>query len=226
MRAFIQILPNFFKSSQSRFAILIWDRYAALPLGDSMLKYVMARLRRARRKYADSEHGATAVEFAMVAGPFFLVLGVIIETGLMMFTEYALQSAVQDTGRLIRTGQAQNSGFSATTFKNAICDTAGVLIDCQNKVTVYVNHSAQTFAQLSALVPSFLTIGPTVSNTTYPVTFSCGAPLQPVAVVATYDWYFSMVGMSYLGNVMSNSARRLVGFAIFLNEPFNATGTC
>jgi Flp pilus assembly protein TadG len=191
-----------------------------------MLKNVWAKLGRARQKFSESERGAAAVEFALVATPFFLVLGVVIETGLMMFTESALQSAVQDSGRLIRTGQAQNSGYSATTFKNVICNTAGVLLDCQNKVTVYVNHSAQTFAQLSTTVPSFLTIGPTVSNTTVPVTFSCGAPLQPVAVVATYDWYFSMVGMSYLGNFNSNTARRLVGFAIFLNEPYNATGTC
>jgi Flp pilus assembly protein TadG len=199
--------------------------------GEIMFKTVMARLRRtcarfSGARFSKSEAGATAVEFAMVAGPFFLVLGVIIETGLMLFTEYALQSAVQDSGRLIRTGQAQNSNFSASTFKTAICSTAGVLIDCQNKVTVYVNHSATTFAQLNALVPSFLTIGPTVSNTPFPATFSCGTPLQPVAVVATYDWYFSMVGMNYLGNVMSNSARRLIGFAIFLNEPYSATGSC
>ncbi len=191
-----------------------------------MLKFVMAKLRRARQKFSRSETGATAVEFAMVAGPFFLVLGVIIETGAMLFAEYSLQAAVQDSGRLVRTGQAQNSGFSAATFKAAICSTASVLMDCDGKVTVYVNHSAQTFAQLNAMVPSFLSIGPTISNTPYPVTYSCGGPLQPVAVVATYDWYFSMVGMSYLGNIMSNSARRLVGFAIFLNEPYNATGTC
>ena len=191
-----------------------------------MLKFVRAKLRRTREKFSRSETGATAVEFALVAGPFFLVLGVIIETGLMLFSEYSLQTAVQDSGRLIRTGQAQNSGFSVATFKAAICGTAGVLMDCDNKVTVYVNHSGQTFAQLNAMVPSFLTIGPSITNTPFPVTYSCGGPLQPVAVVATYDWYFSMVGMNYLGNIMSNSARRLVGFAIFLNEPYNATGTC
>ena len=191
-----------------------------------MLKFLMARLRRTREKFASSERGATAVEFAMVAGPFFLVLGVIIETGLMLFSEYALQSAVSDSGRLIRTGQAQNSGFSVATFKAAICSTAGVLIDCDGKVTVYVNHSGQTFAQLNAMVPSFLSIGPSITNQPYPVTYSCGGPLQPVAVIATYDWYFSMIGMNYLGNIMSNSARRLVGFAIFLNEPYNATGSC
>jgi Flp pilus assembly protein TadG len=191
-----------------------------------MLKLVMAKLRRTRKNFSDSEKGATALEFAMVAGPFFLILGVIIETGLMMFSEYALQSAVQDSGRLIRTGQAQNSNFSAASFKTVICNTAGVLMDCDNKVTVYVNHSAQTFAQLNAMVPAFVSIGPSVSNTPFPPTYSCGAPLQPVAVVATYDWYFSMVGMSYLGNIMNNSARRLIGFAIFLNEPFNSTGTC
>ena len=185
-----------------------------------MLKTLRKRLRAVSKRYLGSEHGATAVEFAMVAGPFFLVLGVTIETGLMMFSEYALQSAVLDSGRLIRTGQAQKGNFDVAAFKTAICSTANVVMDCQNKVTVYVNHSATTFAQLNSTVPAFLSIGPSVTNQPYPVTYSTGSQLQPVAVVATYDWYFVMPGMSYLGNVMSNSARRLVGYSIFLTEPY------
>ena len=150
-----------------------------------MLKLVMAKLRRTRRNFSNSEKGATAVEFAMVAGPFFLILGVIIETGLMLFSEYALQSAVQDSGRLIRTGQAQTANYSSATFKAAICNTAGVLLDCNGKVTVYVNHSSQTFAQLNALVPAFITIGPSVTITPFPATTSRGSPSSSPTPTAT-----------------------------------------
>ena len=65
------------------------------------------------RRFKTSEGGATAVEFALVAFPFISLLGITMETGLLMFTEYTLQASVQDAARLIRTGQAQNASMSA-----------------------------------------------------------------------------------------------------------------
>jgi Flp pilus assembly protein TadG len=153
-----------------------------------------------------------------------LLLGVIMETGLMMFTEYTLQSAVQDSARLIRTGQAQSAPLSAGQFKAKICATTGLIIDCANGVTVYVRSEAN-FATLQADLPNFLNIGPAVTGKPAgPNCYKTGQPSQPAAVVATYDWYFNMLGMSFLGNVAGNSARRLVGFAIFQNEPFPGVG--
>ena len=106
----------------------------------------MSRLRQ-------SESGATAVEFALVAGPFFYVLGCICETGLMLFTEYVIQNSVQEAARLVRTGQVSTSDgsvtLSVTDFKNKICEDVGVIIDCAGKVSVYVSNS-DSFAALTA----------------------------------------------------------------------------
>ncbi len=60
------------------------------------------------RRMMKSENGAAAVEFSLVAFPFFMVMGCICETGIMLFTEYSIQAGVQDAARQIRTGQAQN----------------------------------------------------------------------------------------------------------------------
>jgi Flp pilus assembly protein TadG len=189
-----------------------------------MLKRIKDRVTSRLRKFRDSERGGAAIEFAMVAPPFMLLLGVIMETGLMMFTEYAVQSAVADSSRLVRTGQAQGGALSAAQFKTKICDTAGILIDCSNKVYVYVRSDAN-FATLKANLPAFNSIGPSLTvGVTPPTCYNPGQPSQPAAVVATYDWYFNMWGMSFLGNFAGNSARRLVGFAIFQNEPFPAGG--
>ena len=43
---------------------------------------------------AKSEDGAAAVEFALVAFPFFMIMGCICETGIMLFTEYSIQAGV------------------------------------------------------------------------------------------------------------------------------------
>ena len=189
-----------------------------------MLKHLGGRAKAWLQKFKNSERGSAAVEFAMIAPPFLLILGVIMETGLMMFTEYSIQSAVQDSARLVRTGQAQSGALTAAQFKTAICNTAGVLIDCTGSVYVYVRSDAD-FATLKTNLPDFNSIGPSLAvGVTPPNCFNPGQPSQPAAVVATYDWYFNMWGMNFLGNIKSNSARRLVGFAIFENEPFPPLG--
>ena len=76
------------------------------------------------RGIGQSESGSTAVEFGMVAFPFFMVMGCICETGIMLFSEYAIQAGVQEASREIRTGQAQSASMTAAAFKTKICDLA------------------------------------------------------------------------------------------------------
>ena len=69
------------------------------------------------RRMIKSENGAAAVEFSLVAFPFFMVMGCICETGIMLFTEYSIQAGVQDAARQIRTGQAQNCQHECGRFQ-------------------------------------------------------------------------------------------------------------
>jgi len=175
------------------------------------------------RRIKASESGATAVEFAMVAGPFFFVLGCICETGLMLFSEYVLQNSTQEAARLVRTGQVTASDgsiiMSQADFKTSICNTVGILLDCSSKVTVYVN-SASSFATLTATIGDPKNIGPTSTGAQPPIVFTPGGQLKAAAVIATYDWDFVFPFMEFLGNIDSNKARRIWGLAIFRNEPF------
>ena len=193
-----------------------------------MLNKLGSKLVSSLRRFGLSEQAASAIEFAMVGPVFILIMGVTIESGVMLTTEYVLQSAVTDAARLVRTGQAQTSPLSKAAFKTKICNTANLIMNCTGAVTVYVN-SDTNFQNLKNNLPDFLTIGPSVAGS--PVAADCyktGAPSQPAAVVATYDWYFKVWGMSVFGNIGGGIARRLVGFAIFQNEPFPpvATTTC
>lgn len=163
------------------------------------------------------------VEFALVAGPFFYVLGCIAETGLMLFTEYVLQNAVQDAARLVRTGQVSASDGTATMtaadFKAQVCETVSIIVDCNANVTVYVN-SSDTFATLSTAVADPLTIGKATNGTPYPVVFTPGGKLKTATVIATFDWDFVFPFMEFLGNINGDSKRRIYGIALFRNEPF------
>jgi Flp pilus assembly protein TadG len=175
--------------------------------------------RRMLRPLLKSDSGAAALEFAIVIFPFIYVLGCITETGVMLFTEYVIQSSVQDAARQIRTGSAQSAGLNAAAFKAKICANVNILVDCASKVTVYVKP-ATTFTSLKSTLPSALNVGPKPDGSPNPTSFDCGQPSQPASVIATYDWKFSLPFMSFLGNINSNTARRLSGMAIFRNEPY------
>jgi Flp pilus assembly protein TadG len=172
-----------------------------------------------------SEKGSTAVEFSMVAFPFFMVMGCICETGIMLFSEYSIQAGVQEAAREIRTGQAQSANLSADAFKSKICEITGIVIDCSSSLTVYV-RPAGTFTTLQSVMPNYLNVGMKPDGTPNPTSYDCGGPSQAAAVVATYDWEFTMPFMSFLANLPGGTKRRLYGLAIFQNEPFPPAGTC
>ena len=175
------------------------------------------------KRFAKSPDGAAAVEFALVAGPFFFVLGCIAETGLMLFSEYVLQNSVQEAARSIRTGQVTTTDgaekMTDAQFKALICDGVNIIIDCDSYVTVYVN-SAATFAALETTMADPINVGVKPDGTIDPPTFTPGGQLRPAGVIATYDWDFTFPFMDFLGNISGGNKRRLHGLAIFRNEPF------
>jgi Flp pilus assembly protein TadG len=179
-----------------------------------MFRKTMRKLLTSGRHYSKADKGSAAVEFAMVGFPFFYVLGAIFEVGLMMFTEYTLQASVQDAARLIKTGQAQKEGTSNSAFKAKVCQTAGIIINCMGNATLYVNSQAN-FTALDSATPDMTSIGGTT-----PASFNMGGTSGSTAVVLTYDWNFVLPFMKIFGNIEGGSKRRLVGFAMFRNEPY------
>jgi Flp pilus assembly protein TadG len=191
-----------------------------------MLKKIKTRLLCFGRRFSNAESGATAIEFALIAFPFFSILGIIIETGSMMFVEYGLQSGVQEASRQARTGQAQGAGMTVAQYKSLICKNAALVSQCGTNITVYAN-SYGSWAELSASVPSFTNIGVKDDGTMNPSAYKLGQPSCPSVLVATYDWQFMMPMMKYmgnLGNIQNGAARRLVGFAMFQTEPYPVNG--
>jgi Flp pilus assembly pilin Flp len=160
-------------------------------------------------QFRRARDGATAIEFAFVAIPFFMVIGCTFEMGVVLAKEYTLQNAVQDAGRTIRTGNA--GAMSGDQFREEVCSQGAAVTDCENTLGISV-HSAPTFAELS--VPDIANIGPGIQS------FGPGTAGQAVAVVATHDWEFIFPFMGQLfSNLPDGNARRLHGIAVFRNEP-------
>ena len=74
-----------------------------------MTRYRLPRSRRFFRQYRRSQSGVTAIEFAMVAPPFFALMMAIFEVGIMLFSEYVIEHGVSKASRMIRTGEVQTA---------------------------------------------------------------------------------------------------------------------
>ncbi len=82
-------------------------------------------------KIRKNEEGSTAVEFAIVGIPFiFMIIG-IIEMALMFTTHSLLEASLSQAGRQIRTGAVQ-LGAGQELFQNILCESAAILIPCDD----------------------------------------------------------------------------------------------
>jgi Flp pilus assembly protein TadG len=187
---------------------------AALAIPRQFSPAKIFRIRTVRR-FSKGEDGATMVEFALVAAPFFALMYAIMETALVFFASQTLETAVSDSARLIMTGQAQASNYTAAQFKTAVCSKIYGLFDCTNGIYVDV----KTYTSFSSVDNSM----PTDNNgnlKTASFGYSPGGPGQIVVVKLMYQWpvYASLLGFN-LSNMAGNK-RLLMATAAFRNEPY------
>ncbi len=185
-----------------------------------MWQAAFTRNLRCIKRYKKSEDGATAVEFALVAAPFFYLLLAIFETGLMLFSEYVIENGTAQASRMIRTGQVQDQGLTQEQFKQEVCDGLAAFLDCENRLYVDV----QSYTDFASVPSSTNVIGnddELSEDITLNSNYSPGNELDVVVVRVYYDWKLFTPGISQLAN-LANGRRVLSAGAAFRNEPFGS----
>lgn len=177
------------------------------------------RALRAGRRFARAQDGASAVEFSLIALPFIATMFAIIQTALVFFAGQALETAGGNASRLIFTGQAQGSSYSAADFKSAVCAQVTSLFDCTNKLYVDV----QKYTSFSSV-----NTAPPVSGGNFDASglgYNPGSNGDIVMVRLYYQWpiYVRILGLQALVNVTATNSNLLVATAVFRNEPFVGT---
>src|SRR5688572_33004714 len=102
-----------------------------MPRRPTLLRRLISPVVSRGRNFVRDERGVTAIEFGILALPFFTIIFAIIETTMVFFAGQVLDSAVEDASRMIRTGRAQTAGYSLTNFRTLMCGyTFGLFGDC------------------------------------------------------------------------------------------------
>lgn len=177
------------------------------------------RMTRQSRHLTRDERGVTAVEFALLALPFFGIIGAIIQTSVIFLSSQILESAVQDAARTIRTGQVQSAGTTIDEFRTDICDRLyGMFPDCAG-LHIRVNTVANF--QSADLEPPVETDCEAPCDWTVDETWRPGSG-KSVTLVQVFYRYPVAIRLGILGMSNLGDGRRLMGSAtVFQNEPFS-----
>ena len=183
--------------------------------------------------------GATAVEFAMVSGPFIGLLFAIFESAFVYLATEGLDAAVADAGRYVMTGQALTGNYqSSSAFRDAvICNPSSPrkrilpsFIDC-SQLIVDVRTAGSTGST------TFSGIDTTTDFYTQTPLFCVGAPSDIVIVRVVYPMpvYLSILSATSLSQFSVSTAGQtnyngtmthlLLSTTVFRNEPFSGSYT-
>ena len=161
------------------------------------------------RRWLRNDDGSAAVEFAIVALPFFLFVLGIIGIGLYFFASNSLEYGVEAAARKVRTGEAQKGAVTVGEFKQLVCTAAGTYIDC-NKLSVIVQTRA-TWSGISPQAASTAraTWSPRPGSTGELISKYTGAASEVVLVTLCYQWDLATsFGFLNLGTNPTAPARR------------------
>ncbi len=168
------------------------------------------------QKFQHNESGAVAVEFGIVAVPFFTLLFAIFQIGLVFFSDQLLEAAVADAARMIRTGQASALGWGLSNFNSQVCSELYSLLDC-TKLNTYITTSG-SFATLSLSPPVDPKTGAYTTTPSYDPLANTSSSIVVVSTYYEYPTIFSALGLAMADQ--PNNTRLLGAVAAFRNEPF------
>lgn len=167
-------------------------------------------------RFGKAKSGATVVEFALVAMPFFLLLYAILDISLIFFASTTLENGIVGAARKIRTGEAQAMGMTEQQFRDLVCNEISMMLGCDARLGLDV-RKYNGFN--NAAFPAALDDN---GNMTGNLSFDPGAPGDVIVVRAFYTWPMltPTVGTQFVN--MAGGHRLLEASISFRNEPFGS----
>lgn len=182
-----------------------------------------------------SKDGAAAIEFALLAIPYFLIVFAIIETFVAYTAEQLVANGVDTMGRQLRTGNITYNHTTTTNnksevqFRQLFCNEISILIQCStsdiNSPTAATNKlwiDAKPYTNFSDM-PTTIPIANGDLNTTG-FSFAPGGPGTRNMLRAYYKWdIITDLLRPYISNIRPTSGSNyflIVETSAFKNEDY------
>ena len=182
-------------------------------------KRPISGLVRKTRQFEQDQSGVTAVEFAFVIGPFLALLFGVMKLGIIFFTMFSIDNAVEQASRHVRTGQAQTTAMTKEQFKAEVCALVPGYVDCSNNIRVDV----QSQPELADISPPSGTDGGSDLSDDGDFNYEGGSGGDFVLVTVFFKW--DSIPFDYLLDIgnLSDGSFLIRSSATFRNEPFTGS---
>lgn len=155
-----------------------------------------------------ADSGMAVLELALLMPIFLSMVFAIIEMGLLLLTQSALDIATRKAARLIETGQVQLSGGSDTLFRSALCSVfSSPLMNCAG--LIWTVQSGASFGTLLTAIQGNSTPGSS--------SFSPGTAGENVVVRVQYT---QPLVLPLVAQMLSGGSARLSSITAFQNEVY------
>ena len=165
--------------------------------------YINSTWLRARlNDYGKAQGGASAVEFAFVALPFFWLIFVILELCIIFIVHLVIDHAAEEAKRKVMIGFAQQNNWGEAEFRDEICTLAIGIIDC-SELRIFTDFD-----------PSCLYVE-------FPSSFNgFGGGDNCVLIRVEYDWPLFVPSLTSELSGAGNDSYLMIVHALSINEAF------
>ncbi len=177
------------------------------------------------RAFKRNEDGSTAIEFSIIALPFFLLIFSIFEVGFQYFADRLLNAGVDNVARMIRTGQTQANSFSDATqgspqeqFRDLLCAQGTMVVFRCEDVVVDVQQLTEFGPPPPVPRDADGNFDPDQTG------FAPGSRLTVNLVRAFYEWPTFIPWNKWTDGNWGDDNVLLVASTAFQNEPYTPTG--
>jgi Flp pilus assembly protein TadG len=174
------------------------------------------RLMAAARRLMGAREGSTAVEFSLIALPFFVILIAIFQVAIVFLAQHELETAVEKTSRGLLTGQTQTANLTQAKFVNSVCANLPALFTC-SKIMVDL-QPAGAFSTANASAPT-LTYDAS-GNVANAWQFNLGASGNVMVLKVMYQFPVLPGLMNFNLANLANGSRLLMASAVFQTEAY------
>lgn len=169
----------------------------------------MARLKR----LLSDRRGSAAIEFAILALPFMVIIFAILEISVMFFVDSGLDSALHKAVRQVRVGTAKSAAWDLAKFKSTVCGELSYSFSCasQLKVRAIVVSNMASVNKLSGVSGGTLSVSED---------FNIGNAGDYVLIQAFLPWDPVFKLYAFASGRLSDGRYVLGASELFKNEPF------
>jgi Flp pilus assembly protein TadG len=173
---------------------------------------------RTLRRFGRARRGATAIEFAIVVVPFFLLTFGLAEVAMIGFAQTTLDYAVSQVARKVRTGEDQMTGITYAQIQTQLCDEVNSFMVLTCNANLYFDVS-----RYDSFVDAGNNQAQPIQNNQFTTTgfaYNPGVASDIVVVRAYYRWQVLTPLFQPIFQNISGGQRILVSTMMFRNEPY------